>query len=74
MTFAQNVDKRELNFKEETGIWKDEGNKLDYRYTHSETKKIICFIENHERCSTNSVQLQQSVSPVHFLAADLFHI
>jgi hypothetical protein len=29
MTFAQNVDKRELNFKEETGIWKDESSKLD---------------------------------------------
>jgi hypothetical protein len=37
MIFAQNVDKRELNFKEKTGIWKDESNKLDYRYTSSET-------------------------------------
>lgn len=42
-TFVQNVDKRELNFKEETGIWKDEGNKLDYRYMYSETKKSFAL-------------------------------
>ncbi len=28
MIFAQNVDKRELNFKEEAGIWRNESIKL----------------------------------------------
>jgi hypothetical protein len=29
ITIAQNVDKREFNFKEETIFWKDESDTLD---------------------------------------------
>ena len=47
-TFVQNVDKRELNFKKETGIWKDESNKLDTDTRLRKQKNYLLYRESRE--------------------------
>ena len=50
ITIAQNVDKREFNFKEDTVIWKDESDKLVLTFLLQKihTVSLTITLSNHD--------------------------
>jgi hypothetical protein len=52
MIFAQNVDKRKLNFKEETGRWKDESIILDLSFLLQKVHTVSLTITVLNRSSS----------------------